>query len=91
MKISVFKSQHSLGGDNMFKFLFANEVSDSLYTLPSKLGTVAGNVPCNNNYVVTFVLRVATFAPESNLNDELKQLWELDQILFAETEIYNDE
>ena len=81
-----------LGVDNVFKFLYADEISDSLFTLPSKLGTlIAGNVSCNTANTVTTVLKVAVFSPENNLDDELKKLWQLDQIGISEPEIDNDE
>ena len=87
-----------VGIDNMFKFMLAQSVSDSMYILPSKLwNLVAGTIPYANgsDTSITTVLRISSNEDEDlSMDNMLKKCWDLETIginMRNDSHISNDE
>ena len=64
----------------MFKFLDAPKISDSNYSVPSKLGIlISGSVDSVETCSIVSVLKVAAYSDES-LDNQLKNMLQLDNV-----------
>ena len=81
-----------IGVDNYFKFVYAQNIIDDLYALPSKLGTlIAGNVSPNSPVSVNTVSTVLEISADNKL-ENIQKIWELDAVGIdvAHEELEND-
>ena len=74
-----------VGVDNLFKFIVAERVSDSMYMLPSVFGNLlAGSIPQSHvsDTAVTTILHVGNRRDphDVHLNSTLERFWDLDAI-----------
>ena len=75
-----YKLSILIGIDSMFKFLDAHTISDSIYSVLSKLGMlISGSVDTVETCSVVSVLKVAAYSDE-NLDNRIKNVWQLDNV-----------
>ena len=75
-----------IGMDNFFKIIHGEKLTDNIYAFPSKIGPIiAGTVDVNNDAITSNVISVCKISVEANLDDQLKNFWELDKIGITET------
>ena len=80
-----------IGIDNLHHFVYASKISENLYQVPSKFGTIIqGTVDGKNpNVSVSTVLHINI--ESKNLDNEIRNMWELDTVGIREPSLDNSD